>query len=94
MFTTCYSVTCPLKWSHEQRLGKHQFPLQHIAANESLPGSKSAKHVPERYDVNEYRRPLLDNGFSYHGIAGVSGTTQTWNTVVECLELMDSMRAA
>jgi hypothetical protein len=35
-----------------------------------------AKHVPERYAVNEDRRPLLDNVFGYHGIAGVSGTTQ------------------
>jgi hypothetical protein len=36
-----------------------------------------AKHVPERYAVNENRRPLLDNGLGYHGITGVSGTTQT-----------------
>jgi hypothetical protein len=36
-----------------------------------------AKHVPERYAVNENRRPLLDNGFDCHGITGVSGTTQT-----------------
>jgi hypothetical protein len=41
------------------------------------------KHVSELYTVKENRRPLLDNGFSYHYNAGVSGTTQTWNTVVE-----------
>jgi hypothetical protein len=28
-----------------------------------------AKHVPERYAINENRRPLLNNGFGYHGIA-------------------------
>jgi hypothetical protein len=33
-----------------------------------------AKHVPEHYAVNENRRPLLDNGFGYHGSTGVSGT--------------------
>jgi hypothetical protein len=53
-----------------------------------------AKHVSERYAVNENRRPLLDNGFCYHGIAGVSGTTQTWNTVVEPLQLVSSVAAA
>jgi hypothetical protein len=36
-----------------------------------------AKNVPESYAVNENRCLLLDNGFGYHGIAGVSGTTQT-----------------
>jgi hypothetical protein len=35
-----------------------------------------AKHVPERYAVNENKRPLLDNGFGYYGVRGVAGTTQ------------------
>jgi hypothetical protein len=34
-----------------------------------------AKHVPEPYAANKNRRPLLDNGFSYHGTKHVSGTT-------------------
>jgi hypothetical protein len=37
----------------------------------------TAKYVTEHYAVNENRRPLLGNGFGYHGITGVSGTTQT-----------------
>jgi hypothetical protein len=45
-----------------------------------------ANHIPERYTVNENSRPLLDNGFGYHGTAGVSGTTQTWTAVMELLE--------
>jgi hypothetical protein len=39
--------------------------------------SLGAKHVHERYAVKEIRRPLLDNGFGYHGITSVSSTTQT-----------------
>jgi hypothetical protein len=53
-----------------------------------------AECVPERYAVNENRRPLLDNGFSYHGFAGASGATQTWKTVEKPLELVHSMRTA
>jgi hypothetical protein len=34
-----------------------------------------ARHVPKRYAVNKNRRPLLDNGFGYHGTKYVSGTT-------------------
>jgi hypothetical protein len=34
-----------------------------------------AKHIPEGYDMNENRRPLLDNRHGYHGIGGVSGAT-------------------
>jgi hypothetical protein len=51
-----------------------------------------AKHVLERYVVNEYRRPLLDNGYGYHGITGISGTTETWTAVVEPLEAVISIR--
>jgi hypothetical protein len=36
-----------------------------------------AKHVPKRYPVNKYKRPLLDNGFGYHGTKHVSGTMHT-----------------
>jgi hypothetical protein len=53
-----------------------------------------AKYVPQRYAVNENRRPLLDNVFGYHGITGVSDTTQTWNTVAEPLGLVSSVAAA
>jgi hypothetical protein len=34
-----------------------------------------AKHVPERYGLNKNRRPLPENGFSYHGITSLSDAT-------------------
>jgi hypothetical protein len=33
-----------------------------------------AKHVPERYDVNENRRPLLNNGFYHADMNSSNGT--------------------
>jgi hypothetical protein len=50
------------------------------------------KHVHERYAVNKNRRPLLDNGFGYHGTKHVSDTTDTWWTVLEPLEEVISVR--
>jgi hypothetical protein len=50
-----------------------------------------AKHVPDRYAVNVIWRPLLDNGFGYHGITGVCGTTQTRTEVLEPLKAVISI---
>jgi hypothetical protein len=36
------------------------------------------------------RRPLLDNGFGYHGSTHVSDTTHIWTTVVETLDAVIS----
>jgi hypothetical protein len=47
-----------------------------------------AKHVPKHYAVSENRHPLLDNGFGYHSITEVSGTTHTWTAVLEPLKAM------
>jgi hypothetical protein len=52
-----------------------------------------SKHVPERYTVNKHRRPLLDSGFDYHGIASVSEATNTL-TVLEPLKAVSSIRFA
>jgi hypothetical protein len=49
-----------------------------------------AEHVPERYALNKNRRPLLDNGFDYHGITIVSDTT----TALEPLKVVSSIRFA
>jgi hypothetical protein len=54
--------------------------LWHIARQ------RLAKHVPELYAVNEDSRQLLGNRFGYHGIIGVSGTTQTWTAVMKPLQ--------
>jgi hypothetical protein len=54
--------------------------------------SLGAKHVPERYAVNKNRRPLLDNGLGYHGIIGISSTTQIWTEAIEPLEAVISIR--
>jgi hypothetical protein len=51
-----------------------------------------AKYVPECYAVNENRRPLLNNGFGYHDITGVSDTTQTWTAATEPLEAVISIK--
>jgi hypothetical protein len=48
-----------------------------------------AIHVPERCAVKN-RRPLLDNGFSYHGIRHVPVTTRTTTTVLESFEAVIS----
>jgi hypothetical protein len=53
-----------------------------------------AKHVSERYAVNKNRRPLLDNGFSYHGTKHVSGTTHTYATEAEPFKEVISTRFA
>lgn len=53
--------------------------LRGVVGQQNRPTARQrlAKHVPKRYAVNENRRPLLDNGFGSHEIAGVCGTTQT-----------------
>jgi hypothetical protein len=51
-----------------------------------------AKHVSERYAVNGNICPLLDNGFGYHSITGISGTTQTWRVVMEPLRVVVLIR--
>jgi hypothetical protein len=52
------------------------------------------KHVTERYAVNEDKRPLLDNEFSYHGKKHVSGTTHTQTTEAEPFKGVISTRFA
>jgi hypothetical protein len=51
-----------------------------------------AKHIPELYAVNKDRRPLLDNGFGYHGITSVSDTMDTCE--LEHLKAVSSIRSA
>jgi hypothetical protein len=53
-----------------------------------------AKHFPERYAVNKNRRPLLDNGFDYHGNRHVPMTKRTWTTVLEPFKGVISTRFA
>jgi hypothetical protein len=53
-----------------------------------------AKHLPERYTVNKNRRPLLDNGFGYHGIRGVPVTTRTTTAALEPFMEVISIRVA
>jgi hypothetical protein len=53
-----------------------------------------AKHVPEPYAGNKNRRPLLDNGFGYHGIRHVPVTTPKWTTVLESFKTVISIRVA
>jgi hypothetical protein len=48
-----------------------------VNMNSNIARQRLANHVPESYAVNENRHPFLDKGFGYHGITGVSGTTQT-----------------
>jgi hypothetical protein len=59
-----------------------------------IAGKRLARHVPGRYAVKENRCPLLDNGFSYHGVIGVSGTTQTRTVVMEPLQAVISIRCS
>jgi hypothetical protein len=47
-----------------------------------------AKHFPERYAVNKNRRPVLGNGFGYHGITSVSDVT----TILETSRAVISIR--
>jgi hypothetical protein len=50
-----------------------------------------AKHVPVCYAVNKSRRPLLDNGFSYHGIRHIPVTTRMTSTVLESFKAVISI---
>jgi hypothetical protein len=60
----------------------------YIVTNMTIAWQRLAKHVPERYAVNKDRRPLLDNGFGYHGITSVSDT----ETVLEPLKAVIYVR--
>jgi hypothetical protein len=65
-------------------------PLKMVISTEMwrIARQRLAKHIPKYYAVNKNRRPLLDNGFGYHGITGVSSTTQTWTAVLEPLKVV------
>jgi hypothetical protein len=66
----------------------HGATSDNIVTNMIVARQRLAKHVPERYAVNKNRRPLLDNGFRYHGTARVSDAT----TVLEPLRAVISIR--
>jgi hypothetical protein len=66
----------------------------YIVTNMTIARQWLAKHIPDRYAVNKNRRPLLDNGFGYHGIRHVPVTTFTTKTVLEPFKAVISTQFA
>jgi hypothetical protein len=66
----------------------------YIVTNVTTARERVAKHALERYTVIKNRRPLLDNGFDYHGIRHVPVSTRTTATVLKHFKAAISTRFA
>jgi hypothetical protein len=72
---------------------RHRYK-DYIVTNMTTARQRIAKHVLEPYAVIKNRRPLLDNGFGYHGIRHVPVTTRTTATVLVPFKVVISTRFA
>jgi hypothetical protein len=56
---------------------------KYIATHMTIARQRFGKHIPEFTLLTIERRPLLDNGFGYHGTKHVSEIKDTLTTVME-----------